>query len=153
MEATFFKHPNPPSLVKAHIVATYMASWGKVMLNSKGVSRAAYIDLMAGPGGFEDGSLSTPLLVLQEVIKTSKLAAGMVTQFNDRDLGNATKLRTSIEALPGVNILKNRPVVTQHEVNEDIARSFESMHLVPTLCFIDPFGYKPVTRRLLASLL
>ena len=46
-----------------------------------------------------------------------------------------------------------KPAVYHGEVGEEIVKEFEGMKLVPTLFFVDPWGYKGLTLRLINSVL
>jgi hypothetical protein len=50
-------------------------------------------------------------------------------------------------------MLKHKPTVQNRVVGEDIAQMFEKMKLVPTLFFVDPWGYKGLSLRLVNSVL
>lgn len=60
--SSFFYEQKEQSYIKTEIVTKYFSAWSKVIISSPYVNRIAYIDLFAGPGKFEDGALSTPLL-------------------------------------------------------------------------------------------
>lgn len=62
----FFEQQKEQSLVKAQIVAKYFWAWAKVIIPQakKRKTKIAYIDLFCGPGSYEDGSKSTPLMIL-----------------------------------------------------------------------------------------
>jgi three-Cys-motif partner protein len=146
----FFSRQTEASRVKAEIIAKYFPSWASV-IKSWAKTKMAYIDLYAGRGRFDDGSESTPLLVLRHAIADPVVSKMLVTIFNDKD--HADALRAEIEALPGVEKLKYKPVVHANEVGEDTAKFFQRKTLVPTLALIDPWGYKGLTRDLIHSLL
>jgi three-Cys-motif partner protein len=110
--------------------------------------RIAYIDLFAGPGRFKNGQLSTPLLVLQQAIDDDEMRQRLVTVFNDKDEENVRALQDAIDNLPGIEKLKHKPIIYNFEVGEDIAETFEKMNIVPTLFFVDPWGYKGLSLRL-----
>jgi len=151
----FFDETSEQSLAKATIVANYFWAWAKVIIPSakRNQGRIAYIDLFAGPGRYKDGTRSTPLLVLGKAIKDEDMRQMLVSVFNDVDKDNSQSLRKAIDALPGVNTLKFRPEVKNEEVGEEIVKMFEKMHLVPTLFFVDPWGYKGLSLRLVNSVL
>jgi hypothetical protein len=69
--------------VKADIVFKYVTTWATVMLNPRFDQKgeAAYIDLFSGPGSYEDGPRSTPLLIVEEVLKKQLLRDGLKTYF------------------------------------------------------------------------
>ena len=60
---SFFDESTEQSQVKSRIVAKYFWAWAQVM--KKQANRIGYIDLYAGPGLYQDGSRSTPILVLE----------------------------------------------------------------------------------------
>ena len=110
----FFDEIREQSQIKARIVAKYFWAWAKVFIPStkQHSNRIAYIDLFAGPGRYEDGTLSTPLLVLTKATEDKDMREMLVTLFNDRDAANVGKLKTAIAALPGIKTLKYEPQVT-----------------------------------------
>src|SRR6266704_4381494 len=62
-------------------------------------------------------------------------------------------LETEINSLPGVNTLKYKPAIYNHEVGSEIVKMFEEVNLIPTLFFVDPWGYKGLSLRLINSVL
>jgi len=151
----FFEESREQSQIKARIVAKYFWAWANVVIpttRARG-NRIAYIDLFAGPGRYEDGMLSTPLLVLTKAIDDPNMREMLVTLFNDRDSGNVGKLKTAIDELPGIETLKHRPQVSNDVVGEEIAKMFAGIRLVPTFFFVDPWGYKGLSLKLINSVL
>ncbi len=154
----FFAECMEQSEVKASIVEKYFYTWAKIIdstqqKHAKGDNRIAYIDLFAGPGRYEDGTISTPIRVLQKIIQDPSLVGKTVTLFNDRDQGNASNLQSCIDKLEGKEKLKYSPIVQNMEVGDEIAKIFESRKNVPILAFIDPWGYKGLSLRLVDSFL
>ncbi|MDO9558748.1 MAG: three-Cys-motif partner protein TcmP [Syntrophales bacterium] len=155
---SFFDEQTEQSLVKATIVAKYFDAWASVIVNTQKRNphqpqKIAYIDLFAGPGRYEDGSPSTPLKILQKAIEKPDIRDRLVTLFNDKDEDNTRSLEKAIAEIPGIENLKYKPQVKNEEVGEEIVKMFEGMSLVPTLFFVDPFGYKGLTLRLVNSVL
>ncbi|MEQ9811226.1 MAG: three-Cys-motif partner protein TcmP [Azospirillaceae bacterium] len=146
----FFEERREQSEVKARIVTKYFAAWANVILPSviKRRSRLAYVDLYAGPGRYKDGSASTPLMVLQKAISIPKLSKYLVTLFNDMDSQNASTLQGEIDKLPGIEKLTYRPTVSCNAVNEDAEKYFSETRLVPSFTFIDPWGYKGLSLKI-----
>ena len=140
----FFTERADQSEVKARIVSKYFPSWARIIaprtLRNEG--KVAYIDLFAGPGRYEDGSASTPLMVLSEALKNSELRGRLVSVFNDYDENHTRTLETEIAKLPEIDRLKYKPEVQTGQIDRDVATYFESKRLIPTFSFIDPFGYK-----------
>jgi three-Cys-motif partner protein len=154
-DSTFFDESTEQSQVKAAIVTKYFLAWARVIIPfaKKRGSQIAYIDLFAGPGRYKDGTKSTPLLILEQAIANLDLRRMLVTIFNDVDSTNTHSLELAIKELPGIAKLKYRPKVYSGEVGEKIVAMFESMALVPTLFFVDPWGYKGLSLRLISSIL
>lgn len=157
MAAKFFDEQMEQSLVKATIVERYFRAWASVMeqvfRRSGREPRIAYIDLFAGPGRYRDGAKSTPLRVVESAISDPWLRSSLVSLFNDKDEAAVTDLQDSFDALPGIDTLKFRPEVRHGEVGKEIVAAFEGTHLVPTLFFVDPFGYKGLSLKLINSVL
>src|ERR1700688_1746912 len=110
----FFEESREQSQVKARIVAKYFWPWAKVMIHSvkaNGIGRIAYIDLFAGPGRYEDGTLSTPLMILTKAIEDRDMREMLVAVFNDKDAENVGKLHAAIHSLPGIERLKYEPLI------------------------------------------
>lgn len=151
----FFKEAKEQSLVKTAIVSKYFWAWAKVIISTakRSNGKIAYVDLFAGPGRYEDGTKSTPLLVLERAIADEDMRQMLVTVFNDLDGNNSRSLETAIRAIPGISSLKYTPQIYNHEVGEEIVKMFEQMSLIPTLFFVDPWGYKGLTLRLVNSVL
>lgn len=157
MTERFFEEQAEQSQVKSAIVARYFSHWAKVITGhlkaARRSTKIAYIDLFAGPGRYKDGAKSTPLLILEEAIKDPLLRDNLVTLFNDREAENSSSLVHEIAKLPGIDTLKFAPDVNTEEVGEQIVKMFEQMSLVPTLFFVDPWGYKGLSLRLINSVL
>ncbi|MFO0803949.1 MAG: three-Cys-motif partner protein TcmP [Gemmataceae bacterium] len=115
--------------------------------------KIAYIDLFAGPGRYKDGSKSTPIMILEKAIEDDVLRDALVTLFNDKDEESVSSLKAAIKSLPAVKRLKYPPDVECNEVGEEIVKEFESWKLIPTLMFVDPWGYKGLSLRLINSVL
>jgi three-Cys-motif partner protein len=142
MPQKFFEEREDQSEVKARIVSKYFYVWAKIIVPHARSKRIAYIDLFAGPGRYKDGSASTPLMVLERAIAEPALRDSLVTMFNDEDPEHIKNLENEIAKLPGIETLKYKPDISTGSVGANIAASPQSMRLVPTFSFIDPFGYK-----------
>lgn len=118
-----------------------------------GESKIAYIDLFSGPGRDRAGTKSTPLLVVETAISDPDMRDRLVTMFNDKDSDNSRSLEQAIRSVPGVNTLKYKPLVMNEDVGTEIVSMFDEMSLVPTLFFVDPWGYKGLTLQLINSVL
>ena len=148
---SFFGESKEPSRVKAEIVSKYLSTWAKVIMPSvkRRAGKIAYIDLFAGPGRYEDGTKSTPLLILERAIADPDMRERLVTVFSDADPTNTDSLQKAINAIPNVSSLKHQPEIITEIVDENIAKTFEERTLVPSLSFLDPWGYKGLSCRLI----
>lgn len=151
----FFDEALEQSKVKAEIVAKYFWVWAKVILSTvkRTGGNIAYFDLFAGPGRYKDGTRSTPLLVLEQAIADPGLRQRLVTIFNDVDEQNGHSLEQAVQALPGIGSLTHAPQIYSHEVGSEIVKMFEQVQLIPTFFFVDPWGYKGLSLRLVNSVL
>ena len=86
-------------------------------------------------------------------IKSPSLRDNLVTIFNDKDLENTSSLLAEVKALPGIETLKYAPQIETEEVGEEIVKQFETANLIPSLMFVDPWGYKGLSLRLINSVL
>ncbi|MGO9323532.1 MAG: three-Cys-motif partner protein TcmP [Terracidiphilus sp.] len=152
---SFFNESTEQSRIKATIVRDYFWAWARVILPTvkRQKGRIAYIDLFAGKGRYNDGTKSTPLLVLEKAVSNPDLCQHLVTLFNDADRENADALEREIASLPGVDSLTHKPQVVAEEVGDKIVAMFDQMKLVPTFFFVDPWGYKGLSLGLINSVL
>ena len=115
--------------------------------------KLAYIDLYAGPGRYKNGAASTPLLVLQTAIDHPKLSQMLVACFNDADPNHAGALQAEIDKLAGIEKLRLKPQVTCGEIDEESAKYFSETSLIPAFSFVDPFGYKGLSSKILKGVI
>src|SRR6266403_465781 len=155
MAEEFFNESREQSQIKSRIVAKYFWAWAKVIIPTAKThgNRIAYLDLFAGPGRYEDSTVSTPLLVLEKAIADLDMRNMLVTIFNDRDSEYAGSLKVAIDALPGIAQLKYQPQIRNDQIGAEIVKMFGQMRLVPTFLFLDPWGYKGLSLRLVNSVL
>ncbi|PZQ86543.1 MAG: hypothetical protein DI534_16495 [Leifsonia xyli] len=151
----FFDERSDQSEVKARIVQKYFYAWSNVIMPTaeRSGSRIAYIDMYAGPGRYKDGAASTPLLVLQHAIENQKLRKMLVALLNDSDHDKTSTLKNEIDNLPGVERLTHKPVVSCGEIDAEAERYFNQTRLVPTFSFIDPFGYKGLSLKIIKGVI
>ncbi len=145
----FFARQTEQSRVKAAIITKYF--WSRMRVMSGTAAKMVYLDLYAGRGDYEDGAESTPLLVLRRAIEDPLIGKSLVAMFNDKD--HASALRTAIKNLPGIEQLAHKPTVYSSEVDASTPEIFEKIDMAPTLAFLDPWGYKGLSRELIQALL
>lgn len=156
--STFFNESREQSLVKGTIVEKYFDAWAAIIISAQKArpstpQRLAYVDLFAGPGRYKDGAASTPLRVLERAIATEDYCERLITVFNDRDATSVRALERAIRELPEIDRLRNVPRVWNEDVGSQIATRLSSIKKVPTLAFIDPWGYKGLTLQLVDAFL
>jgi three-Cys-motif partner protein len=111
-DSGFFEISKEQSRVKTAIVSKYFDAWANVMMGvhdrvqGKYGDKIAYVDLFAGPGRYDDGTNSTPLMILEKATKSEKLRNRLVSIFNDKDENNTRSLQQAIDNLPGIDLLK-----------------------------------------------
>ncbi len=152
----FFSEASGQSRVKSAIVAKYFATWATVMMSvqdrqASNDNRIAYMDLFAGPGKYDDGTPSTPLRILSSAIADDKMRNRLVTLFNDRDEAAVESLRNAIGQIPDIDTLKHPPEVRTFEVGHEVVEWLEKSNLIPSLVFLDPWGYKGLSLDLVIS--
>jgi three-Cys-motif partner protein len=153
MSEEFFDEIMEQSEVKSEIVSKYFGAWTTIMNVHARNRKLAYIDLFSGPGRYEDGTKSTPLKVTETIINNKDLRRKMVTIFNDANPDFASNLEEEINNLKDVNSLEYKPIVYNSVIGEEIAEMFENMSMVPTLAFVDPWGYKGLSSKLIGALI
>jgi len=154
----FFEEQKDQSLVKSTIVSKYFDVWANVIISTQKryphhTQKIAYIDLFAGPGRYKDGTQSTPVKILANAVEKQDLRERLIAIFNDKDEKNSKGLENTIANIPGIKTLKYKPEVYNLEVGKKIVTMFESINLIPTLFFVDPWGYKGLSLRLVNSVL
>jgi three-Cys-motif partner protein len=148
----FYDSKSPASQTKIAIVTKYFAAWAKI-LGPISV-RLAYQDVYCGPGRYqENNDPSTPVLIVEQIITDPKLREKVETYFNDEDPEHTAKLKANLEALAGYDTLRHKPVITTLTVDRGFEEHLRHIGRVPTFSFVDPFGYKGVTLKLLQSML
>ena len=150
---TFFDKQTRASKLKSDIVSKYFSTWANVMA-SQPTGKIAYLDLFSGPGRYEDGNPSTPLFIIEKTLAHFNLSVckKMALAFNDSDKDNIEKLKEEIANYPGIEKLEYEPITFNLEIGEDIVKHFENIAQIPTLSFIDPWGYRGLSLSLIRAL-
>ncbi|MGD9495593.1 MAG: three-Cys-motif partner protein TcmP [Armatimonadota bacterium] len=151
MADDFWRAPSDSSLVKIVIVVKYFDAWSNVML-SRTRGNICYADLYAGRGKYDDGTLSVPLLILQRAIDEPRLGARLMTVFNEADSDTHDHLASNVASFPGVDQLRHRPMTSSLTVGRDDAQLIAPLPSVPTITFLDPFGYSGISLDLIDRL-
>jgi three-Cys-motif partner protein len=152
----FFATQTQGSEVKTEIVRKYFGAWAGVMTRNavkKGYKKIGYADLFAGKGRYLDGSKSTPILILESALRDKRVSEMLVSIFNDANKNNKEALEKEIRQIPGIELLAHAPRIINREVNDALAEKFEKISTIPTLYFLDPWGYKGLSLRLIKAVL
>jgi three-Cys-motif partner protein len=153
----FFKTQTASSRIKANIVANYFPKYCKIILKSR-QKEIRYLDLFAGPGVYEDGSLSTPILIGDACAKDNDLKTVVHLMFNDNE--HIESLKNNFEKRYEESTFSFKPKFGDKTVGEDekitaylSKRNTTPKNPYPTLLFFDPFGYKGINTKDLANFL
>jgi len=154
----FFDESQEQSVVKATIVEHYFHAWAQIIIATQKkhpneTQRIGYVDLFAGPGRYKDGTISTPLRILNKALESEDLRERLVMILNDKDEDHHGSLVGAIASLDNISNLKYKPNVWNEEVGDNIAKNFGSINTIPILAFIDPWGYKGLSLRLVDAFL
>jgi three-Cys-motif partner protein len=149
----FFGEQREQSRIKTEIVVKYLDAWATIMVDRYPNFKALYIDLFSGAGLYGDGEPSTPVRVLELLISNAKLAARVVTHFNEMRADTYARLRAAIANIPDLQRLQYQPVVSNEVVDEAAATALAEQHFIPSLLFADPYGYKGLTLELINAIL
>ncbi|MBE6330971.1 MAG: three-Cys-motif partner protein TcmP [Bacteroidales bacterium] len=155
----FFDKQTPSSRVKAAIISEYFPQYCKIISRRHVPRKFGYFDMFSGPGMYNDGSLSTPLLVAEKCYEDSFLRDRVWMVFNDMEYG--AQLKENFEQLYQCGTFANEPYFASRIFGEwpkiDIFLTRNTMegfyNECPTLLFIDPWGYKHINTRILAEFL
>lgn len=155
MTEKFFEERREQSEAKARIIIKYFFAWARIIMpiaESRG-GKIAYIDLYAGPGRYKDGTKSTPLHILESAINDPKMSQMLVTYFNDSERDKTIALEEEIRRIPNVDRLKYAPIISCGEVDNEAERFFYETRLIPSFSFIDPFGYKGLSWKIVKGVI
>jgi three-Cys-motif partner protein len=148
----FFVESTEQSRLKTTICTDYFFAWARIIIPKTYSPRIGYRDFYAGPGRYIDGTKSTPLLVLERAIADAKMRDMLVTMFNDAAPGHTKSLQKAVAGLPGIGMLRYEPTIITDEVGPLLVSRLEKP-LIPTFAFIDPYGYKGLSLRLVNAVI
>jgi len=141
----FFEECTSASEVKQFIVEKYFTIWASIMVNylkGRGLPlRLAYIDLFAGQGKYDDGTESTPILVVKKILANPTFYNNIMLYFNDMNAEYIGKLKVNLSLIPDIEKLRYKPVFENYTVDKEVVEMFNRSKLPPSLLFIDPCGY------------
>lgn len=149
----FFESQTEKSFIKSLIVTEFFAVYFSI-INKAGFSDDIYyIDLFSGPGKYEDGTCSTPLLLLDiiEGFKSDDIRNKLHLIFNDENEAFYNSLCENINQHPVYSRLNHPPIIQNRKASEvDLSALLSGGK--PKFSFIDPWGYKDVSTEQIGEL-
>ena len=146
----FFDQQREASAIKSEIVSKYFSAWARII--GARSSKIGYIDLFSGPGCYDDGTESTPMIILKKALSLPGIADKFVAIFNDASETNTNILKSCINDIPGIEAISPRISISTKPVDRAIADEINKISLIPVFSFIDPFGYAGVSKDLITAL-
>ena len=149
----FFETQTEKSYVKSIIVTEFFKVYFSIINNAGFSDDIFYIDLFSGPGKYEDGTYSTPLLLLDtiESFKSDDIRNKLHLIFNDENEQFYKSLCSNIGQHPVVTQLKHPPIIQNLRASEvDLSQYLSSKK--PKFSFIDPWGYVDVSAEQIGEL-
>jgi three-Cys-motif partner protein len=144
----FFAEQSANSEVKMQIVLQAFKIWlNDVRMNSN----LNYIDLFSGPGVYDDGTLSTPVCILQEICATENSAKKFNVVLNDNDAEFVARLRRAMHNIRNHKYIKS--ITTSTNDNSDGMNLPTVRNNEHSFVFLDPFGWKGMNRNYIRSML
>lgn len=158
-ENDFFEKQTISSKIKASIVSEYFPSYCKIIVKKYQPKELRYIDLFAGPGIYEDGNPSTPIMIGHRCKADDFLKQNVKMIFNDNQYFEALERNFTKEFPEGTFSKKphfGKSTVGEHQGISDFLKMcthYNKRNEYPSLLFIDPFGYKGIETKTLAGFL
>lgn len=151
----FFDQQKANSKIKAKIVSEYFPHYCQIIASKHMPERFGYFDLFSGPGVYEDGQESTPILLARNCLRLDFLRQRLWMVFNDVNWSD--KLKENFYQRFKDSDFGFRPHFGHSEVGEEpeidkfLRRSWMKQsqngrmyNECPSVLFIDPFGYKAI---------
>lgn len=158
-ENNFFENQTLSSKVKASIVSEYFPKYCSIIVKKHMPEKIGYLDLFSGPGMYEDGNPSTPILIARNCKKDEMLRNLVWMVFNDNKYSDRLKENFTKEFPDGTFAYKphfgHSTVGESKEINEFIVKDTRKgrYNEQPSVLFIDPFGYKGIDTAILSQFL
>ena len=148
-------NPEPHTAAKHLILRRYLGAWFPIFALAGRHTRVAYIDGFAGPGVYADGSPGSPIVALRTLLDHDAFhrlsRTTFVFIFVEQHPGRFLELQNQVETLWQAVEGGKPPNVVVRIVNdrfEDSAKEIVSglggKALIPTVAFVDPFGFSNV---------
>lgn len=147
----------PHTAAKHAILTRYFAAWLPI-LSQGGYREIAYIDAFAGPGSYSAGEDGSPILALKAMLShNASIAAHCHFDFIECDPARAAALKSAVESTTGALGSPHNASIEVHQSTFEAAYPTVTAKfgrpVVPTLAFIDPFGWTGLPFRIVSDLL
>ena len=157
----FEKEQAEHTRVKLEILNGYVVPWmRKIILNKHGSRSCSIIDTFAGAGKYSDGSIGSPIILVNEAIRFIEQAAEsnfeigkILLTFIEKDEKNFLQLKSSLEEVVQQELIDDEIVEiekypslsigiankTHEKFLDELTNNVEQ--IIPTIFFMDPFGF------------
>lgn len=160
----FFNNQMEHSKAKLSLLKNYATVWMRKVTLGTPQKSCVIIDTFAGTGYYDDGSEGSPIILIKAAMKYCEQAfqengidfEEVMLIFVEKDENNFIKLKRNIEDLiqqeinpDEFNIIFSHKKVSVCITNDDFENFITNLlrnisNIIPTLMFIDPFGYKVI---------
>ena len=162
----FFGELKSHSYAKVKLLENYITPWiRKVTLGCN--SKCLICDTFAGEGFYEDGTAGSPIIILNSALDYLKQPLPkheeVILVFIEADENSYNKLKNNIEKFLNCklednsfnNVRENLSILVLNAKHGDLLDELLSSvnNLIPSLFFIDPFGFKDINQKQLNNLL
>ena len=142
----FFSSVKPNSARKISIILNYFDYWLKK--NSK-AKELYYVDLFCGPRVYDNGEKSTPILILEKILKNKKVAGKFNIIFNDKNKNYMHKLEREVLQLGNIAHLKSLKFSSQEVGKVSLFPNLDGQY---GFVILDPWGYKGLSSNQIKNL-
>ena len=149
----FFDTQAEKSFVKSFIVTEFFKVYFSIINHAGFSDDIYYIDLFSGPGVYNDGTLSTPMLLLNQIdaFESNDIRDKLHLIFNDENTQFYNTLKEHIEKHSVYSRLKHKPQITNLRASQvDLSPYLSGKK--PKFSFIDPWGYIDVSAEQIGEL-
>jgi three-Cys-motif partner protein len=148
----YWKKPKTPhSHLKSKLVIDYFGIWASILAQK--AERIAYLDLFAGKAMHKSGEYSTGIEVLYTAKKNQMIREKIRLIFNDVKVRNCRNLEEFLIKNELGRHFDVKPVVRNLKIDKLIAGKLAKVRMIPTFCFIDPYGYRGLSINLVQAVL
>lgn len=158
----FFCELHEHSKAKLELLKNYAIKWMRKVTLGTRQKKCAIIDTFAGTGLYDDGSEGSPIVLINEALNYSKQSQEknnidfekIILIFIEKEKTNFLKLKENIEKIIEQELIPDEFVRINNYSNVEILISNDDFNnftenllknvdsIIPTLMFVDPFGYK-----------